>query len=194
MQEADNETKEKIIYSTLALISEKGISKTGVEEIAYNAGVSRVTVYRYFPNKKDLVLKAFLRIEQIFQEALNELTRNPQADIESILDQIGQGLSVLPQGDVFKRTDELKRLYPDSYNSIQQIRVSTLNAIFDHIFSLAESQGRLRPGLDRSFVQAIYWELIVNIFDNPRFQKFKLSGFELYKKMTDILNYGILKS
>jgi AcrR family transcriptional regulator len=194
MSKAEERTREKIVLSALALFLERGINKTSVNEVAYHAGVTRITVYRYFAAKQDLVREAFLRIEQVFQKGLVELKQNPQADWKSVLVQMGEGLSALPPGDVYARFDELKRLYPDVYTSIQEARVARLNGIFDHLFAMAERQGLLRQDLNRPIVQAIFWELIINFFDNPRFNSFGLSNAELYRIMTDILLFGILKS
>lgn len=194
MSQAEGQTGEKIVLSALALFLERGINKTSVNEVAYHAGVTRITVYRYFSNKQDLVREAFLRIEQVFQKGLANLKQNPQADWKNVLDQMGEDLSTLPPGDISARFDELQRLYPDVYASIQEARAATLNGIFDHIFALAERQGLLRHGLNQPIVHAIFWELIVNFFDNPRFKSFGLSNAELYHIMTDILLFGILKS
>jgi AcrR family transcriptional regulator len=194
MFKIEDRTKEKIVLAALALFSERGIKKTSVNEVAFSAGVTRVTVYRYFSDKKALVREAFLRVEQVFQKGLADLEQNPQADCESILRKIGQGLSSLPPGDVFARFDELKRLYPDIYNSIQAVRLTTLNGIFDHIFAMARRQGLLRPGLNRPIIEAIFWELIINFFDNPRFKSFGLSDAELFHTMGDIFLHGILRS
>jgi len=194
MNKNEDRTREKIVLSALALFSERGINKTSVNEVAYHAGVTRVTVYRYFSEKKELVHEVYLRVEQVFQKGLADLEQAPEADWESVLNQIGEGLSALPSGDVFARFDELKRLYPDIYGSIQEIRVATLTGIFEHLFAVTERQGALRPGLNRSIVQAIFWELVVNFFDNPRFKSFGLSGAELYRAMLDILLHGIVKS
>jgi AcrR family transcriptional regulator len=190
----ENQTREKIVFSALALFAERGIKKTSIYEVAFHAGVTRVTVYRYFSDKKELVLTAYLRVEQVFQKGLADLKQNPMADWESVLNEIGEGLSALPSGDVSARSDELKRLYPDIYNSIQEVRVATLNGIFDHLFAMAERQGLLRPGLNRAIVQAVFWELAINFFDNPRFKSFGLSGAELYQAMMGILLYGVLGS
>jgi AcrR family transcriptional regulator len=194
MTRAEDQTREKIVLSALALFSERGIGKTTVGEVAFHAGVTRVTVYRYFAEKKELVRAAHLRVEQVFQKALADLEQNPLADWESVLNQIGEDLSALPVGDVSARSDELKRLYPAVYNAIQEVRVATLNGIFDHLSAMAEFQGVLRPGLNRSIVQAVFWELVINFFDNPRFKSFGLSDAELYHAMTDILLYGVLGS
>lgn len=193
MSRDEEPTKEKIIQSALVLFSERGINKTSVSEIAYHAGVTRVTVYRYFSEKKELVREAYLRVEQVFQKGLAELEQNPLANWESVLNQIGEDLSTLPSGDVFSRFDEIKRLYPDVYDSIQEVRIDTLNGIFEHLSAIAERQGLLRPGLNQEIVQAIFWELVINFFDNPRFKSFGLSNAELYQTLTDILLHGILK-
>jgi len=193
MSRDEEQTKEKIILSALMLFSERGISKTSVSEIAYHAGVTRVTVYRYFSEKEELVREAYLRVEQVFQKALADLEQDPLANWESIFNQIGEDLSTLPSGDVFAQFDEIKRLYPDTYNSIQEVRIDTLNGIFEHLFAMTKGKELLRPGLNQTIVQAIFWELIINFFDNPRFESFGLSNTELYHALTDILLHGILK-
>ncbi len=185
-------TKEKIILSALTLFSENGIAKTSINEIAYHAGVTRVTVYRHFSDKEELVHKAFLQVEQVFQKGLEEFQNAPSTDWENVLKQIGDDLSALPSRDVFAHFAELKRLYPDVYNSIQKVREITLGGIFDHIFTITESQNLLRPDLNPTVVQAIFWELVINLFDNPRLKSSGLSNAALYNTMTDLLLHGIL--
>jgi len=194
MNIGEEQTKEKIILSALTLFSERGISKTSVNEIAYHSGVTRVTVYRYFSEKEELVREAYLRVEQVFQKALANLEQDPLANWESIFNQIGEDLSALPSGDVFAQFDEIKRLYPDVYSSIQKIRTDTLNGLFEHLFVMAKDAELLRPGLDQTIVQAIFWELIINFFDNPRFKSFGLSNTELFHTLTDVVLHGILKT
>ena len=90
MIKTEDRTREKILLSALALFSERGISKTSLHEVAYRAGVTRVTVYRHFAEKKELVREAFLRVEQVFEKGLADLKRNPREDGEKILNQISR--------------------------------------------------------------------------------------------------------
>jgi AcrR family transcriptional regulator len=194
MNDSQHPTREKILLSALTLFLQNGINQTSVDEIAYHAGVTRITVYRYFDDKSSLALEAFLRIEQVFQLALTDLEQNPSMGWDHVLDQIGTGLSALPPGDVGACYDELKRIYPDAYAAIQEVRVPSLNGIFDHLFRIAEQKGLLREGLNRIIVQAIFEELVINFFDNPEFTGFGLSNMQLYQTMKNILLYGILKT
>jgi|WetSurMetagenome_2_1015567.scaffolds.fasta_scaffold94009_3 AcrR family transcriptional regulator len=187
-------TKEKILHSALTLFSTMGIGNTSMNDIAYQAGVTRVTVYRYFPNKEELVQAAFLRVEQVFQDALVNIKTDPNPDMEIIFNSIGEGLSTLPTANEYSRFQELKRLYPNVYTSVQEIRNSELNDLFDCFFSLAEQKGILRAGLNRSLAQAAFLELTLNLFDRPAFKSVGLSGADLYRAMTNLFLYGVLKS
>ena len=192
MIKIEDPTREKILISALAVFAERGIAKTSLNEVAYRAGVTRVTVYRHFEDKKELVRAAFLRVEQVFEKGLADLKRNPREDGEKILNQIGEGLSALPSSDAFARMDELKRLYPDVYSAVQEVRVSTLSGLFENIFAATKRQGRLRSGLNGQFVQAVFLELAINLFENPRLKAFGLSDAELYRTVKDLFCVGFL--
>ena len=58
VQERALKTREKLMAAALALYTEKGYHKTTVDEIAKKAGVSTGIAYRYFKNKKELLLAA----------------------------------------------------------------------------------------------------------------------------------------
>ncbi len=193
MPRKQTHTRERILRAALALFGERGIAATSLHEVAERAGVTRVTVYRHFTDKEQLTREAFLHVEQAFMDGVKQLKRNPRARLEDVLSEIGERLSILPVGDPFARTEELKRLYPAAYAAVQDVRVSTLNQLFDQFSTRIRREGRMRPGLNRQLFQAVYWELTINFFDNPRFRSLGLSDAELYRGMTDILLHGALR-
>lgn len=52
-----DETQQKIIDATMALIRDKGYVATTTRDIAKQAGVNECTLFRKFQNKKDIVLQ-----------------------------------------------------------------------------------------------------------------------------------------
>lgn len=52
-----DETSQKIIDATMALIRDKGYVATTTKDIAHLAGVNECTLFRKFQNKKDIVLQ-----------------------------------------------------------------------------------------------------------------------------------------
>jgi AcrR family transcriptional regulator len=51
-------TRERILAATFACVARWGLSKTTVEDAAREAGVSRATVYRYFPGGREELIDA----------------------------------------------------------------------------------------------------------------------------------------
>lgn len=193
MVKDEEKNREKIIHSALTLIMEQGISKTSLNEVAYHAGVSRVTVYRYFKDKESLVLAAFLSVEQIFQESLKEIQQRSTQNLEINLDIIGNQLRALPPGNAVKRADELNRIYPDVYAKVQELRQSTLNDLFKQLSEFADRQNLFREGLNREIAQAVFGELVIHLFDNPRMKTIAVNDADLYYQISQIFLYGILK-
>jgi AcrR family transcriptional regulator len=54
--EGPSDTRVRILQATLACIERWGLAKTSLEDVASEAGLSRATVYRYFPGGRDQVI------------------------------------------------------------------------------------------------------------------------------------------
>lgn len=68
--------RERILEAAIAVFAEKGFAQTKVSEIARVAGVADGTIYLYFDNKDDLLIKAYEasmdRILESLHKVLNE--------------------------------------------------------------------------------------------------------------------------
>ncbi|MEY3360344.1 MAG: hypothetical protein RL531_63, partial [Actinomycetota bacterium] len=51
-------TEQRLLDATLACLARHGIAKTTLDDVARAAGVSRATLYRYFPGKQVLLSAA----------------------------------------------------------------------------------------------------------------------------------------
>jgi AcrR family transcriptional regulator len=54
----DGDTRQRILEATYVCVARWGLSKTTVEDAARQAGLSRATVYRYFPGGRDELVDA----------------------------------------------------------------------------------------------------------------------------------------
>jgi AcrR family transcriptional regulator len=64
-------TEERILTAALGLIGRRGVRRLGMREIAEAAGVSRGTLYRYFPSKDHVLAAAAAYDAQRFSEGLD---------------------------------------------------------------------------------------------------------------------------
>ena len=63
-------TEERIVAAALRLIGRRGVKRLGMQEISEVAGVSRGTLYRYFPSKHHVLAAAANYDEQNFTNGL----------------------------------------------------------------------------------------------------------------------------
>lgn len=63
-------TEERILEAALNLFSEKGYAGASTSEIAKEANVAEGTIFRYFPQKKDMLLKVVMRFIDIISDQI----------------------------------------------------------------------------------------------------------------------------
>ena len=83
-----NPTEERILTAALGLIGRRGVRRLGMQEIAEAAGVSRGTLYRYFPSKDQVLAAAADYDERRFSAGLDEVlvaTRAPEERIGAFM-------------------------------------------------------------------------------------------------------------
>src|SRR6516165_2827175 len=86
---AFNPTEERILIAALGLIGRQGVQRLGMAQIADAAGVSRGTLYRYFPSR-DHVLAAAADYDEVrFRAGLDEALAQVQAPEERIVAFVG---------------------------------------------------------------------------------------------------------
>jgi AcrR family transcriptional regulator len=68
---SSNSTEERILTAALGLIGRRGVRRLGMREIAEAAGVSRGTLYRYFPSKVHVLAAAAAFDAQRFSDGID---------------------------------------------------------------------------------------------------------------------------
>lgn len=70
------DTRELLLRTGLEVLTEKGFSATGIDEILSRVGVPKGSFYHYFDSKKDFGLRLIERYAQFFAKKLDRHLRN----------------------------------------------------------------------------------------------------------------------
>lgn len=74
-------TEDRIADGALRLVARLGVREVSMSDISHEAGVSRGTLYRYFPSRDAVLMAAERRVEQTLGAALDSATaRQPQPE------------------------------------------------------------------------------------------------------------------
>lgn len=83
--------REKLVDAAYELFSRQGIRAVGVDTIIARAGVAKMTFYRHFPSKEDLVLAFLERREQLWtrewlEHEIKQRAATPRDQLLAIFD------------------------------------------------------------------------------------------------------------
>lgn len=92
-----NDTQQKILEAAVSCVKQWGIEKTSLNDIAKQAGVTRPTVYSYFPNRNDVIRTALLQSGYAFAERLKAQIEQFKHSEERLLEAVIFSLEELPK-------------------------------------------------------------------------------------------------
>ena len=142
-----DETSQKIIDATMALIRDKGYVATTTKDIARKAGVNECTLFRKFKNKKDIVLNGVAQEKwrgnvtpEIFQNVTWDLVHDLEMFMSIYMEKMTPDFVNLSIGL------RAPQLYDETASLIMKVPQSFLSALIDY-FHKMEERGKL-PHLD----------------------------------------------
>lgn len=186
-------SSERILQAAVRLFLEQSVRKTSAEEVAFQAGVTRVTVYRYFTDKEGLVRAVCQRIGAVFRRAAEGSRGGAIDEIVACLKRLGRELSELGSGNMFALLDEVHRLYPDAYEEFRQTREAAIDTILDQALEAAKRDGSLRKGLNQEVVRAIFVSGVVRLIETPSLISANVPPEDIVSTVTMIFQHGILR-
>lgn len=183
-------TRERILQSALDLFLQQGIRKTSVDDVAERAGVTRVTVYRHFSDRQQLIGETFKQVNDVFDRIKKAL--ESEEGLDGYLVRMATELTSVPLG-FMSGMAELETLHPEIHTELRRGRRQLLRAIFDELYGRAKDEGRLRAGLDKDVVEALFWEVVMTLPESSVLTSRGLTPAEIYSTLSGLLLYGLLK-
>lgn len=92
-----NDTQQRILDAAIHCLKQWGIEKTNLNDIAKQAGVTRPTVYSYFPNKNDVIRTALLQSGHAFGSRLIEHISQFENTEDRLLESVVYAIEELPK-------------------------------------------------------------------------------------------------
>ncbi len=174
--------KEKEIVETAeTLFMRHGIKRITVEEICRKAGVSKMTFYRYFPNKPELVKHIWNGwIEEGFYkfDEINEMNIAFPEKIQKIFE--------WKQELVSKMSTEFIEEFLPIHLDLEEVTRRFFQFIVE-----AQKRGEVRPEIRPEFLMAVLdklWELVL---DDDLLKKYP-NIMEFNRELKDFFWYGII--
>ena len=160
------EDKQRIVAVASKQFMENGISKVTLDEVATELGMSKKTMYKFFPSKEDLLKTIVhtmmngvrLRVEAVINSDKPFVEKAP--DLLAI---IGHQISIMSKQFLF----DLQRFTPQLWKEIDEFRRERILTSVRKMFIQAQQEGVFRKDLDIELFILVFMSSVQGIV-NPQ--------------------------
>ena len=190
MEETENPKFQQIVSKARGLFMRFGIHRVSVEEVCREAGVSKMTFYKHFRNKTELV--QFI-LNQIAQQALDRYNGIMDQDVpysEKVKQIIQMKLDQTEEVTTEFIKDFVNNAEPEIAEWYQRVVQERMMLFLNHLRE-AQRDGSLRSDVNPEFIVYIMNRMIEMVYDDNLVRLYE-SPKELTAELMNFLFYGIL--
>lgn len=195
-----SETENKILEVAYQYFIKQGYKNTTMDEIAHELGMSKKTLYKYFPGKLELLAATFdilktrlsIKVATLLDNKLIPYT----VKLKSLLTTVASDISTINP----KILDELRDHAPSIWEDLLAYIRESGYLRFQKLIQEGIEKGYVLPYVNVSFIVFIYTSAIQNLIDHKFLSQFpeemrasfNLSPAEIYDQAIQIIYTGIL--
>ena len=188
---AEREDKQRIVDVSSKRFMENGISKVTLDEIATELGMSKKTMYKFFPSKEDL-------LKTIVHTMMNGLRVRVEAVVNSnkpfvekapeLLALIGHQISIMSKQFLV----DLQRFTPELWKEIDEFRRQRILTSVRTIFIQAKDEGVFRKDLDIDLFILVFIGSVQSIVNPQTLSQQSFSAEEALRGIFRIIFEGAM--
>lgn len=180
----------RLMEKAESLFIEYGYKSVSMNQIAEAAGISKMTIYKYFPTKEELFMKVLQVLTDKSYKYIEDKVKNTEGTIEKIDELLIQGIEATRNYSLVFYKDIMDN--PIISSKVLQEKKRRSKEIFLDIIRTGKERGEIRD-VDEDFMANMLMALIdgttANFLNNVHDMK---DIEEFTQKFYDFLKYGLL--
>ncbi|MFZ4435933.1 MAG: TetR/AcrR family transcriptional regulator [Flavobacterium psychrophilum] len=162
--------KDKIINKATEMFLKLGFKSVTMDDIACEMCISKKTIYKYFQNKEVLIEEGTEAVHQQMQVMMNDIVAQKYNAIAENFE-FRKRFKKMFQSVDHSPAYQLKKHYPEIYQSMMAIRLNECNVLFRQNIEKGIQEGLYRPEIDMETAVQFYYTLIFSINENTQLEK-----------------------
>ena len=187
-----NKIKERILEKAEEMFLQFGYTKTNVGDIATSLGISKKTLYKYFPSKEAILRELVNSIQCQIDSELCEIWSSENMDyvqkLKEIMNNIGTHTSKL-RGPLL---EDLRKNIPEVWEEINHLRRKSAEPEFTALINEGVSKEVFRKDIYQRLIVLMYINAIEGIINPEVLSQLPLTADQVYETIIKILFEGIL--
>ncbi len=188
----EKEIRERILNQAEQLFIQFGYSKVTMDEIAASLGMSKKTLYKFFPGKESLVKEMVTSMKCSIDDHIDSVWNNEEMDfmdkLKSVMNFIGKQTTKL-QGPLL---EDLHKNIPEVWKEIHDFRKANAVKRFSTFINEGVETGVFRKDIDRQLILLFYLHAIQGMINPETLSQLPYSANQVFDAVIRIIFEGIL--
>jgi AcrR family transcriptional regulator len=188
----EKEVKERILSYAEQLFLQFGYSKVTMDEIAAGVGMSKKTLYKFFPGKEALVKEMITSMKCSIDDHIESVWTNEEMDfmdkLKSVMNFIGKQTTKL-HGPLL---EDLHKNIPEVWKEIHDFRKANAVKRFTTFINEGVERGVFREDIDKQLIVLFYLHAIQGMINPEALSQLPFTANQVFDAIIRIVFEGIL--
>lgn len=188
----EKEIKDRILSQAEQLFLQFGYSKVTMDEIAASLGMSKKTLYKFFPGKEALVKEMITTMKCSIDDHIDFVWNNQEMDfmdkLKSVMNFIGKQTTKL-HGPLL---EDLHKNIPEVWQEIHDFRKANAVKRFTTFINEGVEKGVFRKDIDKQLIVLFYLHAIQGLINPETLSQLPYSANQVFDAIIRIIFEGIL--
>lgn len=184
--------RERILSSAIKLFIEHGFKKLTVDEIASAIGISKRTLYKYYPSKEELLVATMKYRQKAIFNLIHPVIHDDKLNSIEKIKQMGEIIAHELAEAPVKLMMDMEMAMPDICRNFKAMRRKNMLAEFNYFYEEGVRTGFFREDIKREFVIEMYYQSMENMLHSDVQKTLKMHPTEIYKCMVNVLFQGLM--
>ena len=183
--------KDRILTRAEEMFLKSGYSKVTMEEIAANLGMSKKSLYKYFPSKEELVKAIISKMSCDIQDSIEVTLANSEMDFIEKLEKLMNLIRILSTKFEGPLLEDLYKNIPELWKQIIQFKNENIIQKFTQLINSGVKKGIFRKDIDHRLIVLIYVSAIKALMNYEILAQIPFTDDQVYETINKVIFTGI---
>ncbi|MBE9583602.1 TetR/AcrR family transcriptional regulator [Mucilaginibacter sp. JRF] len=184
------EQADRILQGAEDLFLHSGIKSITMDDIARHLGMSKKTIYQFYKDKNELVIKL---VRKKLEEDINEINKIMKSEgnvVQQMLDMMKCSGEILSQVNPVAIHD-LQKYHPEGWELFKGFKGQFLVEKLEELLTKGKEQGYIRPEVDVRIIARMRVAQVEMGFDTRLFPTSEFNSWKVQYQFLEHFNFGV---
>lgn len=187
------EVRNRILETARDRFYQFGFTRVTTDEIASAIGISKKTLYKYFPSKDYLLQEVIQSMLRECECNLNSILFNKELDFVQKLKQFMMQIGIQYAKINPACVEDLRKNVPQVWKTIDEYRHKKIMTDFTHLCDEGVRKGVFRSDMNYQIVVLMYAKVIQNMINPEVLSELPFSASQVFETIVKVIFEGMLK-